>query len=909
MSIQSIILSIFCCGSLCTSAQTFQIKGSVQDSSEQALSGATVVLLQAQDSVLQHFVITDDQGSFDFPKVEQGKYLLQVSFLGYRTYSNAFDLQQNMTFDNITLAEENKLLDQVMVEAERIPIVMKKDTIEYNADAFQTKPNAVVEDLLKRLPGVEVDRNGTIRAQGEEVSKVLVDGKEFFGNDASIATQNLPADAIDKVQVFDKKSDIAEFTGVDDGERDKTINLKLKADKKKGYFGTLEAGYGSDNRFATRGNLNRFTPKLQLSAIGRSNNVNEQGFSMMDYIEFMGGIQALAGGNQVLNPQELGIPISPDGRRSDGFVNTNVGGLNLNYELSKKTNLYLNYFYNELQQELDRTANLQNLLGEKTTAKTQRESQQRSKNRNHRLNIELKHKIDSTQDLKWRNDISIINSIVNRHTLSQTFDAKDVFKNGRTTTLQTQNQGINFKSNLIYRKRFSRAGRALTGNFNIETFNRKRNNEVFSVNQFPDFEEELRQDQIAKDNQLNYSGKLTYSEPLGKGKYLQFSYRRQDFREELNKEFFDLLQGQRILNAQLSNVFSKDYIYDQAGLTFQWNQSKSKFSFGLNAQQSNLKGNLLSEQLPIERSFSNLLPNARWQYNFTNSTNLTLHYRSSIQEPSLEQLQPIVDNSNPLSIYVGNPNLRAEMQHKLRTNFFLFDQFSSTNLFAFLDLTYTENKITNSQNIDELLRREISPINVKDDLRVIGNLNFGTPIRKIKTQLNIQSQAFYNRAILFINDLENVVHRWNGTVDISLENRKKEIIDARLGATLGYNITNYEINTALNQSFLNQIYYLDFNWSIGEKWNISTTFDYTVYQADTFNPKTQIPIWQASFSHYFGKQQQFELRLSSFDLLNQNIGINRNSAANFVQTEEVRSLGRYFMLSGVWSLKRFGGKS
>ncbi|MEM6700863.1 MAG: TonB-dependent receptor, partial [Bacteroidota bacterium] len=411
----------------------------------------------------------------------------------------------------------------------------------------------------------EVDRNGTIRAQGEEVSKVLVDGKEFFGNDASIATQNLPADAIDKVQVFDKKSDVAEFTGVDNGERDKTINLKLKEDKKKGYFGTLDAGYGSDNRFAAKGNINRFTPNLQLSAIGRSNNVNEQGFSMMEYIEFMGGIQALTSGSGVLNPQELGIPISPDGRRSDGFVDTHVGGLNLNYELSKKTKLHFNYFYNDLQQNLDRNATLQNLLGEKTTAETQQESQQLSKNRNHRLNAEFRHKIDSTQDLKWRNDLSIINSVVNRNTFSQTFDADDIFKNGRTTDLQTQNQGLNFKSNLTYRKRFSKAGRAIVGNFEFGIFNRNRDNEVFSINQFPDFNEELRQEQIANDNQLNYSGNLTYSEPLGKGKYLQFSYQHQDFKENLDKDFFDLLQGQRILNPQLSNAFSKDYIYDRAG--------------------------------------------------------------------------------------------------------------------------------------------------------------------------------------------------------------------------------------------------------------------------------------------------------------------------------------------------------
>ena len=274
------------------SQSSYDLEGTIVGTDEEPLLSATVVLLAQSDSTLVSFGLTDAKGRYKIMDVKQGAYILQVTYLGYAQYNQQFSVEDgfNPVMGDIQLESAQYALEEVEITAEHVPIVVKKDTLEYNAAAFQTQPNEVVEDLLRKLPGVEVDTDGTITAQGEEVQSVTVDGKEFFGNDPTIATKNLPADAIEKVQIFDRRSDAAEFSGLDDGQREKSINLELKADRRQGQFGTLEAGYGNDERYKGRLSLNRFSTRTQISAIGNFNNINEQGFSSADYVSFLQGI-------------------------------------------------------------------------------------------------------------------------------------------------------------------------------------------------------------------------------------------------------------------------------------------------------------------------------------------------------------------------------------------------------------------------------------------------------------------------------------------------------------------------------------------------------------------------------------------------------------------------------------------
>jgi hypothetical protein len=353
--------------SLSVQAQTGQhdVKGLVRDSSGASVPGATVVLLQSADSVMESFTSTDADGNFQLKRVSGGRYILQVSYIGHSTYSKALEVNGPVDLGPVVLRPKNTQLKEVDISSEHIPVVIKNDTVEYNAKAFKTQPNAAVEDLLKRLPGVEVEKDGTIKAHGKTVNKVLVDGKEFFGDDPKVATKNLPADAIDKVQVFDKKSDMAEFTGIDDGERDKTINLKLKDEKRKGVFGKVTGGYGTDERYEARANINSFRKKTQVSLIGLSNNTNQQGFSVMDYVNFMGGFRNMAGGGQggslSLNPGDIGVPLNMGS--SNGFTTTTATGVNFNYDLGEKTEIRSSYFYNQLDKTIDKSTFRQSLQG------------------------------------------------------------------------------------------------------------------------------------------------------------------------------------------------------------------------------------------------------------------------------------------------------------------------------------------------------------------------------------------------------------------------------------------------------------------------------------------------------------------------------------------------------------------
>ena len=419
-------------------ATKININGLLLNESDEPLVGATVVLLQASDSVLKSFGMTNSKGEFILRRVEAGEFIIQASFLGFAKHSKALTVSTNngdMNVGTIKLKEAETTLDEVKIEGERTPIFFKKDTVEYNADAFKTQPNATVEDLLKKLPGVEVEDDGTVKAQGEEVQRVLVDGKEFFGRDPQMATKNLPADVVNRVQVFDKQSEMAEFTGVDDGEEEKTINLELKEDKKKGYFGRAAFGAGPRenldgdydfDRFEGKFNVNKFTKKLQLSAIGTGNNVNQQGFSVRDYVNFMGGMQGMmrrggGDGGFRIGGRQWGLPIS-DGR-SNGFVDTYSGGLNMNYDFNKKTKLSISYFYNNITNNTEQDIYTLRSIARRNQPVQRQEELEDSRNTNksgsHRINFRFDTEIDSFKQITIQGSAGIRDGLSTSQSFSQ----------------------------------------------------------------------------------------------------------------------------------------------------------------------------------------------------------------------------------------------------------------------------------------------------------------------------------------------------------------------------------------------------------------------------------------------------------------------------------------------------------
>ncbi|MEM9916704.1 MAG: TonB-dependent receptor [Bacteroidota bacterium] len=901
-------------GSLCAQNKA-AVEGKIVDTSLVALPGATIVLMNASDSIMQGFSISDEKGRFIIRDVSAGDYLLQVSFIGYEIRYEALQVpegQATVEGPVIQMNAADALLDEILVSGERIPMAIRKDTIEYNADAFQTREGAKVEDLLKKLPGVEVDRQGNVKAQGENVQQIFVDGKAFFGNDPKIATKNLPADAIDKVQVFDKKSEMAEFSGIDDGNERRAINLQLKDGKKKGYFGDLEAGYGTADRYKGKMNLNRFGKDTQLSMIGMANNVNEQGFSFEDYLGFIGGLGNLMAGDSEgagrvrLDLNEAGLPLNL--ARQDGILRTHAGGLNFNRDFGPKTEWTSSYFFNSVENELERSIFQQSLLGDSGFV-SESEGRRDSENSNHRLNVSLRHKIDSTQNLIFRGSLgwneAALMDAEERRNLNVTGQLESAGLRSHTS----EGDNLSWKSSLTYRRRFRQKGRTLVADVAMGQQRRNTDALIYARNTF--FEANLRDtldQRQAEDERLNnYRFRLSFTEPLKRGKYLEFKVAHQTFDNRLGKDFFDRQGGVALFNSFLSRAYEQRYTYEQGGMNFRWNRRDYQLTLGAALQYYRLEGRLLSETSPIKDSYLRLLPNLRFQRDFGGAKELTFDYRTSIQEPRLEQLQPIIDNSNPLLLYQGNPDLVPEYKHDWRVSYLSFSQFSQISLFGSISATYTQNKIINAQSIDASLRQRLRPVNVEDDWTTNSNVSFGAPLRFLKSRMSLDMGHRYSRSILFLNDQQNRVNRQNWSIEWSVSNRNTELVDLQIGAALGYNRLRYDVNEEFNQSYLDQTYFGDVRLQMGKRTSLTTSMDYTIYSAESFGERQDVPIWKASVSQYFFKKKG-RLTFSVYDILDRNLGLRRNNDLNFVREERITALGRYFMLSAGWSIAGFGSK-
>lgn len=892
------------------------ITGTVTDTTNTPLVAATVLLTQAADSSLVSFAQTEEDGSFLLKNIVKGKYRLQITYVGLRSFSKLIEwpYEEELQLGQIILKQENQNLKQVTVEADRIPIQFNKDTINYNAAAFKTRPNAVVEDLLKKLPGVEVEQDGTVKAQGETVSKVLVEGKEFFGNDPKLATKNLPADAIDKVQIFDKKSEQAEFTGIDDGQEQKAINLKLKDDKKKGAFGNLMAGHGDQGRFQSKANLNKFSPKQQLSFIGMANNVNEKGFSIGDYLNLMGGMGNLMKGGAKINIQiegsnDLGLPLNFG--NNDGFITTLSGGLNFNREFNDKTELNGSYFYSNIQNDINRTLDRSTFLSDRTII-SRDETDQDTRNENHQLNFSLDHELSKTQSLELTASGSLGNTQTNITNQTDQQGQEKALNSVNNRNNQLEQNQIGFQTDLLYRLKFKKKGRTLSSNLSFTLGDNELDGQLQSVSSFFDQNnnlisaDTLQQTQDQQSEQQGYGLRLVYTEPLLKKMYLSINYDLRHTLDDLNRKVFDLVEERNEFNHQLSNEYRNRYTYHNVGFDVKFNKKDFNLTAGLKVQQTALEGDLVLLNTTLDRSFFNWLPSMFWNWELGTGKNVKFNYRTSVNEPGIQQLQPIIDNTDPFNIYVGNPELKPEYRHNFNTYFILFDQFSFTNFFVNANYVYTKNKIRNTQTIDDFLVRTTTPVNVADEHAVFGNVNFSTRFKPLELRIGLTSNINYNRGITFVNEVENLTNRTTWTNSLRLENRKKEIIDWTIGTEWAFTTSTYSINTNFNQQFTNKNFFADFGFTIQESWNFLTTMNYRIFTGIGDAPDQEVPIWTASVSKYVFKDQRGEIKFAVQDLLNRNLGVNRTADLNFIQEERINNLGRYFMLSFTYKISGFG---
>ena len=920
-----LVVSLLLTSSFVLGQKNGTIKGVAFDTlSKKNVGAATVTVLDKKDSSLVAFSMTDNSGNFDLRGIPNGEYRLMLSHVNYHNANKFFSISDSnkaVNLGEVVMNDRSRVLEEVVINADAPPITMIDDTIQYNAGSFKTVPNANVEQLLKKLPGVKVDKDGTVTAQGEKVNRVLVDGKEFFGNDPKVATRNLPADAVDKVQVYDKQSDQAQLTGFEDGNYEKTINLKLKKDKKKGLFGKLSAAGGNKDRYEAKGNVNSFKGARQFSAIGMGNNTNAEGFSFMDILNFTGELARMqrsgGGGNININMSgEEAAAMGMGGGRNGGINTSSGGGLNYNNILGNKNDFQSNYFHNRFNPQRETHISRQNILPTTSNFYTQN-SYTNNINNSHRFNVNNLYQIDSSLSLRIVPSVSLQNTENNSVSDYKTLAVNGNRVNEGNSKNFSSNKGYNFRNDLVLRKKFSRRGRTIS--FTLQTSLNESDGEgsLNSVNSFYNTagsllrKDTLNQQSVNSASLKSYNARAIYTEPLFKSSLMEFSVSKSNSLNVSDKTTYDYnkLNGKYDkMNAILTNDFENKYGYTNAGFRIRTQRRKYNYAIGIAWQQADLEGTITNgiKDSVITKSFSNFLPNARFQYNFTRFKSFSFNYNATTNQPNVSQLQPVPDNSNQLYIRQGNPDLKQELTHSVSGNLYLMSPFRNKNFMMYFSAQSTQNKIVNYDVVDSVGVRTTRPVNVNGVYSMMGDVNYSLPVRFLKGMFEVGNRVSYNHGKQFINTFENTIKAFSAGPEISISASYKEKLNISLEASLNINKTNYSLQSALNTKYLQQRYGADLDWEMPKRFFFSTDFSYTIntQRAAGFNAK--IPIWNASFSKLFMKYNRGEIKITAFDLLNKNVGINRTSNLNYIEDSRVNTLQRFFMLSFTYSLTKSG---
>ncbi|MXZ16825.1 MAG: outer membrane beta-barrel protein [Rhodothermaceae bacterium] len=892
-----------------SAAQTerFDVNGIVVDHEDLPLPQATVVLLTQADSVMAKFTTTAADGRFTLRRVVADKYILQITYVGFATLRQNIEiLDEDVDAGKLTMSELSEELGEVIVSADHVPFVVKRDTLEYNANAFAVRPNDVVEDLLKRLPGIEVENDGTVKALGETVENILVDGKEFFADTPTAVTKNLPAEAVDKVQVYDKDSDEAEFTGIPDGEEERTLDLLLKEDAKQGLMGNLSGAIGGEQspggRYDTRLNLMRFSPNTQLSLIGNANNTGQSGFGITDLLGLMaaGGLQDVSLLRNAVSPTNSG-----------GFVESIAVGFNAGHDFSKNNYLRGSYFVDKLQRVQNSTNQRHELADANIAAYGEGSSVADSDNLGHRVNLNAQVQLSPGHQIRSRATMQWNSSNTEQTGIQQTFGQRQFLLNEAHRTVDQHATNLNGSGILTWRKKISERGTSLV---TTAQFSLSDNDQITALSTRTGLAgsgnlmtwQEVQQDQDLFGKSEAADLKLSLTHPLKSG-FSLLAFGERDFsRRENDKRFYNTSNDERLLNSRLSNAFEQTYTYYRAGLQLNRKGTLGFLTLEVRLQQSQLDGTTETGMPPVRASYTHLLPQLRYERALKENQDIEFSYRAMTREPSLRELQPFTDNSDPLRIYVGNPNLEPEFRHMFSGRFNSFDPWTQLNIFANISTTYARNQIVPTRIIDESLRQSVSAINSDAGWTTSAFTNVGMPIRPLNIVVRWSNNLTITTGSEFINSNENASRILRNRLGLSVSNRNQEIVEleARISGT--YNDLDYSLNTDLNQRYINASYSFDIQWHPAFNWTIGTEFRYQTYDRDVFGDVQNKALIDLTFERLF-MDERASVAIEIKDLLNQNLSVAFNNSASFISEQRTETLGRYVMLRLSYRLSALGG--
>lgn len=909
------------------------IKGKViTHGTNEPVDGAKVVVL-TMDSTLVTGATTEENGNYEIIVAGEGSYIVRSTYLGMKDWFYNVTLRagttSEMNISMVTLAED---IEDIVIQAVAIRVYQSGDTTIYNADQFKVNPDATVEDLITKMPGITLE-DGVYKSRGQEIKKILIDGEEFFGDDAQAALKNLPADIVSKIQTFERESDQARFTGISDGEQAMALNIVTKTGTTNGQFGKIYGGWGPMDKYIGGANLNFFKGKRKISIIALSNNINQQNFSSEDILGATSTATSSQGGGSRPGGQQGGSR-GGQGRGNDNFMvgqsngisTTHALGINYSDTWNKKTKVTGSYFFNAAVNKNEQSTAREYFVSQSAGQIYNELFDSKMTNQNHRLNFRFDITLDSLNSLLITPNISYQYNKNQRGTNGLTLDGLGSQLNSLNNSTLNKQNGITASNGLLWRHKFMKPRRTLSTNVNLSYNNKLGDNSQYSLRNFYDngLDSMSTIDQIANNKTIGYgaNARITYTEPLSTTWTSEFyyapSYSASDADKRTN-HFNQFEQVYNLLDTTLSNVFLNHTIDNQVGTTFRWTKTKHNIQIGVGYQNSLL---LNLQEYPVNKdvtlNFNSFLPNFQYRLKINNTSNFTFNYRSRTRNPQITQLQNVIDNSNPLSLSSGNPNLKQQFTHSLNMRYNTTNTKIGSSFFAFVSTEFNQNQITNASYVamsDTIINGYVElargsqfrlPVNINGGWNTRGYVSYGLPVKFIKSNFNINGGAGYTVSPALINDIRNNSKTTNANIGASITSNISEKIDFSISYNFSFNNVQNDQQVKANNQYLIQNVMAKINYMPLERLVLNTNFSARMYQglAQSFNQT--IVLWNAAIGYKVLKNKMLELRVSAYDLLNNNNSIVRNTTEMYI--EDVRSivLNRYFMLTATYTLKNFG---
>lgn len=905
------------------------------------LRAGTISLISLEDSTQKLNAISDTTGNFRFNGVRRDSFVLKVSHIGYSDFKRIIGVKDtDLDLGTLLIPKSVKQLGEVTVVAKQPPVEQKGDTLQYNASQFKVNPDATAEDMVKKLPGVTVDKTGTVTAQGEQVKKVTIDGREFFGDDATAALRNLPAEVIDKIQVFDRLSDQAQFTGFDDGNTQKGINIITKSNMRNGQFGRVYAGYGTDDRYSAGGNTSFFKDNRRISLVGLFNNINQQNFATQDLLGVTssggnrGGFGGYGGGQAGSRGgggnRGGGTPTSFNGSQSNflvgqqsGISQTNAAGINYSDLWGKKFTITGSYFFNNANNTNDQFTNRVTSLND-TSYYYRENSLSNSKNYNHRINLRMEYKIDSFNSILITPTASY-----QKNNSESPFSAVNSYNNSPPTsstdnTTNSLASGYNINNSVLFRHAFHKRGRTIS--LGVTTTLNRRTGDTYVASDNKSYDSlgmvaiDSTQQQFTDNlnNANTLSVNVAYTEPIGKKGQVQVNYNPSFTTSKADQQTFlynNVDNKYSLFDTSLSNKFTSNYNTQNGGITYRVGDRNNQFFIGVNYQFSELMN---SQQFPqtaaLDKTFSNFLPNLQLRRKLSARSSIRIFFRASVTPPAISQLQNVFNRNNPLIISTGNPNLKQQYTNSLATRYTFTNTQTGQSFFANFFVQKTNDYISNAVFIarnDTVLAPSIVllkgsqltlPVNLQGYWSFRSFLTFGQPVKFIKSNVNVNAGLTYSALPGLIDNVKTVTNNYNYNAGIVIASNVSEYIDFNLSYSANFNV----IAGQPENDQVSQTAEIQFNLLSKKGWYFQNDLNNQTYTYKGTTPDQNFWLWNIGFGKKFFKGQKGDLKFTVFDLLKQNKSIMRTVTEVYVQDVRSQVVPQYFMLTFSYNLRNFG---